>query len=719
MLSPLGAGAMGEVYRARDTRLGRDVAIKIISRSDPASQRRFEQEARAVAALSHPNILSIHHFDTDNGVSFAVTELLEGETLHERIARGNLPGADACRIAAAICDGLAAAHEKGIIHRDLKPGNIFLTRDGQVKILDFGLARAPAGFDDKTDVKTATGMVVGTLGYMSPEQMRGEEVDARTDIYALGCIVEEMVGQAPPALKRIMTRCLATDRNARYHSARDLAIDLRAVNTAKRKWPFVAAAVVVLTVIATLVIRRPAASPAHREVRSILVLPFENVNRDPNAEYLSDGIAEGLISTLAELPNLRVVARTTAFRFKGKPVDLPALRKQLDVDAVLAGRLLSQGSTITVQADLIDTDAGTELWGNRFHEQSTNVLDIEQNMVARISEALRGRLTRVPTPATTSPEAYKLYLEGRFYWSKRNPQAISKARELFQQAIAIDPQFALAYSGLADADSMLGSTFHVVPRERAFHLAREAAQTALRLNPDLAEAHASLGLLEENEFHWGPAERELKRALELNANYTSALLWYSLLQLARNHVDESIALIRRAVQIDPLSAVMVTNLAMRLNVAGFYREGLANALKGIELDPGYNPSYTREGEAYEAIGEREKAAAAYQRGSMVPGPPGSAEATLIRANVLLGNMVEARSVLQRLEERAAQGKAEWAMLAWAYSALGDRARALDALNRAFVAREPTARDSARTLQLKELRGDPRYDDFLRRLERGF
>ena len=714
---------MGEVYRARDTRLGRQVAIKVILAdltTSSAAQHRFEQEARAIAALSHPNILAIHSFETHDGITFAVTELLHGETLHDRIARGKIPWRDAARIAAFIADGLAAAHENGVIHRDLKPANVFLTTDGQVKILDFGLARTAQPFSESTDIKTEPGTVLGTIAYMPPEQLRGEEVDARADIYALGCILDEMTEGAPRALTRMIHRCLEADRNARYHSARDLAIDLRSLH-APRRYGLIAAAiaVVVMAAVAMVLLRRAAAPPAHHEVRSILVLPFENESRDPNAEYLSDGVAEGLISALAELPNLRVVARTTAFRFKGKPVDLPALRKQLDVDAVLAGRLLSQGSTITVQADLIDTDAGTELWGNRFHEQSANVLDIEQNIVARISEALRGRLTRVPAPATTSPEAYKLYLEGRFYWSKRNPQAISNARELFQQAITIDPQFALAYSGLADADNMLGGIFHVVPREEGFRLAREAAQNALRLNPDLAEAHASLGLLEENEFHWSPAERELKRALELNASYTSALLWYSLLQLARNRVDESIVLIRRAVQIDPLSAIMVTNLAMRLNVAGNYREGLANALKGIELDPGYNPAYTRVGEAYEALGEREKAAAAYQRGSMVPGPPGSAEAMLIRANVLLGNMSEARSVLRRLEERTAQGKAERAMLAWAYSAMRDRDRALDALNRAFVARESTARDSARTLQLKELRGDPRYDDFLRRLERGF
>jgi len=704
---------MGEVYRARDTRLGRDVAIKVISRMDPASRRRFEQEARAIAALSHPNILAIHDFDSDGGVAFAVTELLEGETLRDRIDRGHLSSAETCRIGAAIADGLAAAHARSIIHRDLKPSNVFLTRDGQVKILDFGLARVEASADEKTDVKTMPGTVMGTLGYMSPEQRRGETIDARTDIYALGCVLQEM-----GAPKRIVQRCLETDRNLRYHSARDLAIDLRAATHPRRWewWMIAATAIVIATIVALVISKRPAAT--HHEVRSILVIPFENATRDSKVEYLSDGIAEGVIDSLSGLPNLRVVARTTAFRFKGRPVDVDQIRKQLDVDAVLSGRLVSAGNNIVIQADLVDAANGTELWGNRFYEQSANVLDIEQNMVARISEALRGRLTAARV-ATQNPEAYNLYLQGRFYWNKRNPQAISKARDLFQQAIAADPKFALAYSGLADANNMLGGTYRVLPSEEGFRLARDAAEAALRLNPDLAEAHASLGLIESNTFHWAAAEREFKRALELNPNYTSALLWYSLQQLARGRTAESIALMRSAVQIDPLSAIMVTNLAMRLNVIGRYDEGLANAQKGMDLDSGYQPSYIRAGEAYEALGDRDKAVEMYRRGAAVAGPPGSEEALLVRADTLTGHMAEARKVLRDVEQRAARGEVQQAMVAWAYSAIGDRDAALQWLNRALAAREPTLRDSARTLQLKELRGDPRYEDLLRRLARGF
>jgi serine/threonine protein kinase/tetratricopeptide (TPR) repeat protein len=750
---------MGEVYRARDTRLGREVAIKVLPPDrigDSAARRRFEQEAKAVASLSHPNILAIHHFDFAGDISFAVTELLQGQTLRERIEAAKFPWTEAVQIAAAICDGLAAAHEKGIIHRDLKPSNIFLTSDGQVKILDFGLARmSPTATDDITDLKTAPGTVMGTLGYMSPEQLRGESVDATTDIFALGCILHEMIcGKspfarstttdtiaavlrdeppelpgAPSALARIIVRCLEKNHSDRYHSAHDLALDLRSLLAPQQRKPrrlisVAAAATVVLIAGLAVVLTQRHPVTAHHEIRSVLVLPFENESHDPSSEYLSDGIAEGLISKLAELPNVRIIARTTAFRFKGKPVDLPRLRKELDVDAVLSGRLLTRGNNMIVQADLIDAAAGTEVWGNRFHEESTNVLDIEQDIVGRISEALRMRLTpaqqtRISTPLTRNPEAYKLYLEGRFYWNKRNPEAIKKARDLFQQAIIADPQFALAYSGLADANNMLGGTYRVLPREEGVRRSTEAAQTALRLDPDLAEAHASLGLIESNQFHWAPAEKEFKRAIELNPNYTNALLWYSLVLLAQNHLEESLAMMRKAEQLDPLSSIMVTNMAMRLNALDRYAAALPEAQKGMELDPGYQPSYWRMGEAYEGLGQPEKAAASYARGAEVPGPPGYQEVLLVRTDVLRHNMPEARRLIKVLEHRAVRGEVVQTAVGLAYAAVGDRDIALQWLNRALDAREPTLRDGIRNPQLRELRGDPRYAELLARLARGF
>ncbi|HUP45087.1 MAG TPA: protein kinase [Thermoanaerobaculia bacterium] len=773
ILSPLGAGGMGEVYRVRDLRLHRQVAIKVLpaeTMNDPAARRRFEQEARSVAALSHPNILAIHHFDTHDGIGYSVTELLEGQTLRERLVGTKLPWAKAASIAAAICDGTAAAHQKGIIHRDLKPANIFLTDDGQVKILDFGLARArPAmavSADASTGLKTTPGAVMGTLGYMSPEQLRGEAVDVTTDIFAIGCILYEVVSgrapfarpsgmetaaailheeppdpqgtEVPPALLRMIRRCLEKNRSERYQSARDLGFELRALLTdshappvtaqrprIRRRTATIIGSGVVLLLIATLTLERPWKSrgAAQPVIRSVVVMPFENGTQNPGMEYLSDGIPEGLINALARLPNLRVVARTTAFRYKGKQFDLADIRDQLKVDAVLSGRVTALGDDLVVQTDLVDTESGTQLWGDRFHEQSTDLAQVEQQIVRRISETLRMRLTaeeeaRFPRPPTQNVEAYKLYLQGRFFWNKRTPEAVMKAKSLFEQAIKLDPAFALAYSGLSDSYHMLSDTYHaVLPPGEGSLRSEEAARTALRLDPTLAEAHASLGLIKIGRFQWKAAKRDFERAMEINPSYADALHWYSTVLLAEGRTDESLAAIRKAELIDPLSPHIVANVALRLIVKGQYAIALEQAQKGLELDPTYSWSYLYMGNAYEALGQLEKAVEAYERGAETPGR-GIQQLCLVAAHALSGNRSEARRQA-RLIERAAGGEIANTWPGCAYAVIGDREKAFLWLTRAFDRRETQFRFMIRSPMLKGLRGDARYHDLIRRLERGF
>jgi eukaryotic-like serine/threonine-protein kinase len=780
IVSPLGAGGMGEVYLARDRKLRRQVAVKVLHENrsgDPSARRRFEQEARAVAALAHPNILAIHYFDTHDDVHYAVTELLEGETLRELVTRSPLAWPLAVRIGAAIAEGLAAAHEKGIIHRDLKPANVFLTTQGEVKILDFGLAHMSndltATPEGSTELMTAPNSIMGTVGYMSPEQLSGHAVDETTDIFALGCVLHEMIGgrhpfvratatatmaavlrddppelpagTVPPPLSELIRRCLEKDPRARPQNARAIAAELRklpaesqtvitpeATPAISRRAPMLIASLLTLGFLAAgaLVLSLRETRPDSREsqltprnARSILVVPFENASRDSGAEYLSDGIAEGLINTLAKLPDVRIVARTTAFQYKGKTLDLPRIGRELDVDAVLSGRLVSHANNLTVQADLVSTRGGHALWGHRFHQQNGDVLRIEQEIVSQISEALRFQLEpsqqrRVSRPPTRNAEAYKLYLQGRFYWNKRNREAITRAIELFEQAIALDPQFALAYTGVADAYHMLGNSYdlHLMGVGRA--RSRHAVETALRLDPELAEAHTSLGLIEANEYRWARAANAFERALELNPNHANALLWYSLVFLGRNQLDESLAMVRRAEQVDPLSPVIISNIAQRLNMQGNHAAALEYAKKAHEVQPGYMEVYLQTGLAYEGLGQKEHAAATYRKGAGLDGLQGLREQYLVRAAVMSGDLNEARRLVRLMDDRARRREIVYVQVGFAYAAIGDRDKAIEWLNLAFEAREPGLRNSIRSPAVKELRGDPRFEELLLRLERG-
>ena len=761
ILHRLGAGGMGEVYRGHDAKLGRDIAIKTLASEfsrDKDRLARLRREARTLAALNHPNLATIHDLVESDGACYLVLELVEGETL-----RGPIPLDRALDYARQIADGLHAAHSKGIVHRDLKPANVKATPEGRVKVLDFGLAKALWGSDDLRRVvqhggeessATLAGQVVGTPPYMSPEQVRGEGIDHRTDIWAFGCLLYELLAgrrafngatvpaiaasvlaevpdwnalprNTPAKIRQLLRQCLMKDANQRPRDIRTVGDVIESVIAARRdrkRQRILAAggaALLALAITAAVVVSRRAESASGAsEVRSVLVIPFENQSRDPDAEYLSDGIAEGLISSLATLPDVRVIARTTAVRFKGKPVDLQQIRKQVSADAVVAGRLLSHGNEIVVQADLIDVRSGTQLWGSRFHERSANALEMERAMVARISHALRGRLTRVPAAVTTNPEAYKLYLEGRFYWNKRSAQAMAKARELFERAIAIDPRFALAYSGLADSTNMLVSA-GVLRREAMFETARAAAETAVRLDPTLPDGHASLGLIYANEFIWGAAEQAFQRALELNPNHTNAMLWYSYVFLARGRLQDSLDIVRRAVEIDPLSALMNANLALRLNVVGKHSEALIYAQKATEFDAAYSGGFVQMATAYEELGQTGAAADAYEQAAERREFPGGDVPLLVRADVLRGDVARARQRIPPLVERARRGEGLNLHVGWAKATVGDQEEALQWLERAFHAREPGFRNLCRAIFVSDLLNDPRYQDLLRRLARGF
>jgi len=633
IVEPIGSGGMGEVYRGRDSRLGRDVAIKVMAdhvAADPDMRRRFETEARAAAALSHPSIVAIHELAVVNGVPVAVMELLDGETLRMRIRRGSLGWREAIGIAAAIADGLAAAHARGIVHRDLKPENVFLTRDGAVKILDFGLAlqRLDAAFapDSPTMATSAERLVMGTFGYMSPEQITGARVDGRSDIFALGCVLHEMLSGralfsgatpqeviarllhdsvpaitafdplAPAEIRPILSRCIERDPARRFESARDLATALNALLTGSSG----AAAG-----------RRP-----RTRGKSLAVLPFVNAGADPALEYLIDGITESIINSVSQLGGgLRVVPRSLVFRYKGLQADPSTVGLALNARTILTGRVSQQGEFLSIQAELVDTSTESQLWGEQFRPQAGELIAVQQEIAWQISEALRLKLTgaqkkRLRRKPTVDPAAYQEYLRGRYHWNNWTPDSFRRALESFERAIAIDPTYAPAYAGLSDA---LGSLayYGAVPPADGFPRAKAAALRALELDPEFPEAHASLALGQLFWDHdWARSEASFRRAIALNPRLALPRALYSLLLITVGRHEESIEEARTAQSLDPLSLLINMSLCWALHFAGRHEEAVGETLRTRALAPGFIEAGNLLVASYEDLGRFEAAARA-------------------------------------------------------------------------------------------------------------
>jgi TolB-like protein/tetratricopeptide (TPR) repeat protein/tRNA A-37 threonylcarbamoyl transferase component Bud32 len=761
VLSPLGAGGMGEVYRARDEELGREIALKILPdhlREDRAALTRFAREAKSVAALSHPNIVAIHQFDTTGTTPYPVMELLEGQTLHARLAKSPLSWRKVVEIGAQIVDALAAAHSRGIVHRDLKPSNTFLTSAaGQVKLLDFGLARddrrREAAVDMPTDIKTGSGTILGTASYMSPEQASGEVVDARTDIFSFGCILYEMLSgrspfarpttsqtlmavlrdevdlrglDAPLELTRVIARCLEKNPEERFQSTRDIAFELRRLLTESVRRPVprrallwgAGAAVLALVVTAAVMMRLP--QQTIPKVTSLAVLPFENATRAPEAEFLCDGITEDLINTLSRLPHIRVVARTTAFTYKGKALDFSRLRRELKVDAILTGRVMSQGQRLTVQADLIDVNTNAQIWGDRYEQAIADPMAIERRIVGDVVDHFRIPVTREQKIHLTARHAanrqsYELYLRGRHEWNKRSPQGAAKARDYFQQAIGADPVFAAAYGGLADTYILMGGRLRMLPKEEAHAKAEHAARRALEIDPKMAEAHASLGQIHSNQFRWKSAEREFRQSIALNPNYATAHLWYSLVLQVTGQLQEGLGELRKAAVLDPLAPIISANIGRCLLRLGDYPGAIAEARRTLDLNPNFQDAHAVLGEGYEYQGKYELATEAYERMVETPGAPNAGRAYLARAYAKLGRTAEAQAIARDLEAVWPTGQIAPTRIASIYAALEEKDRAFFWLEKAFETRDVSLRDNIHLVMLSELRDDPRYDELLRRM----
>ncbi|HEY8166315.1 MAG TPA: protein kinase [Gemmatimonadaceae bacterium] len=666
IVAPLGAGGMGEVYEARDSRLGRSVAVKVLSeelRADPAAAERFQREARAVAALSHPNILAIHEFDIESNTPIVVTELLDGCTLRQRLL-AKLNWRKALEIAAAVADGLAAAHARGIIHRDLKPENVFLTTDGLVKILDFGLAhfREAVVTDTTTPKKTTTlgSHPLGTAGYTSPEQLAGRPAAPTSDIFSLGVILYEMIsGQnpfsrptvvetfaavidddplplaqrdrnVPPAVDQLVRQCLEKRPEERFQSARDFRYRVRELlhdSDDQSAWSLfwlrsgrllAPAAGVLLTIAAigyVMLVPR-SQSPPQNVVSSFAVLPLTNTTKDPALDYLTDGVTESLINEISELlPRVRVTARPTAFRYKDKLVDPIRIGQDLGVGAYATGKVDLRGDTLMVQADLIDAKNGAQLWGAKYTRTRTDLVSLSHEIASDIAAKLQSKThaaikLRPAASFTPSPMAYEFYLKGLHALRRETASDRPEAITYFAEAIRIDPSFARASAGLAEAYlRSANQTESALMKEKA----RQAVSKALAADPELPEAHASLGLILMFSWNLTAAEEEFKQALKTNPSLTEGHVGYSHMLRYAARFDESIRHAQVAKELDPLSRGTASALATAYLFGKKYAKADSELMRVLGMDPNFPTAHFLLGRSYEQQGRSAEACAEFVR----------------------------------------------------------------------------------------------------------
>jgi len=807
--SILGAGGMGEVYLALDLKLNRNVALKLLpdSFNNCADQLgRFEQEARAISALNHPNIVTIHEIGQTASLHFIATELVGGETLREHMTRKHMSLGESLDVSVQIASALQAAHEAGIVHRDIKPDNIMLRRDGIVKVLDFGLAKLTAdGVEAHSQVPTARvvhtnpGVVMGTVGYMSPEQARGEDVDARTDIWSLGVVLYEMISgcapfvgetpshiivsifehEPPPLsitsavprdLQRIVAKALTKKTEHRYQKVGDLLADLkllkqqlevnaaiggvsepeeiadevppariqqRAVSTddiavvrtetrpayflksLKAKAPAwaIVSALLLIVVIASFGYRRYALSSRAGSIRSIAVLPFENQTRDPNSDYLADGISETLINHLSKLPGVKVSARSSSFKYKGMTVDPQEVARALGVDAILTGRVSQRGENLVISVELIDARDKTQIWGEQYNRKMADVLVVQSDISSEIVRRLRLHLRadqqqQLVKSESINLDAYQVFLKGRSTWDKGGTENRKKAVEYYQQAIALDPAYALAYAQLSASYDILITNNELNPKEFALKV-EAAARKALELDENLAEAHLAMARVQRSAWQWNEAENELKRAIELNSNLVAAHSAYAMFLMVHGKREEALAQLNHVRELDPLSpsanqAVLVGLLIFRKN-----DQALELAKKVLEENQQNPDAHIDVGELYARLGRHREAIAAYQAAIKLGDDSPDAQIILARAYASAGEPEKARAILKRYES----GKEYCSPvgLAFVHLALGERERAFASLEAAYAAHDQQLIWLLGEWRFDELHSDPRFQDLARRV----
>ncbi|NLP11409.1 protein kinase [bacterium] len=735
ILEKLGQGGMGVVYKAEDTKLKRTVALKFLPpalTADPVAKERFIQEAQAASALEHPNICNIHEInETEDGQLYIVMACYEGLTLKDRLAAGPLPIEQAMEYARQMVEGLAEAHGKGIVHRDIKPANIMITEKGQVKIMDFGLAKL-AGQAHLTQ----SGSTLGTAAYMSPEQACGEKVDHRTDIWSLGIVLYEMcTGQLPfkGEYEQAVIYSILNEEPPPVSSLRqDVPAELERLvqkMLAKHAWERFANAGEILIELNSLIKKRETERDQHRPGAyetspSIAVLPFVNMSPDPENEYFSDGLAEDIIDALTQVPGLRVMARTSAFSFRGKQADVREIGAKLNVEHILEGSVRRAGNRLRVTAQLVKASDGYHLWSQRFDREMDDVFAIQDEISQAIVENLRVRLAAgrpLIKRYTENLAAYDLCLKARYYLLRMTHEGREAGRRHCEQAIALDPNYALAYVMLAESYFWSAFWGSMDPRQ-AFTKARSAAMEALRLDDTIADAHSALGtVLGSGEFDWSGAESEFRRALELSPSSTAVrynfawcyALWFLYPQ---GRVEQALIEMRRAVELDPLDPFYNTLVGYLLGVLRQFGPAIAQLQHTIDLDPSFffshwflSITYTYNGQFEEAIAPAEKANELSGRHALTLG-------TLSSLYGRTGRIAEARQFLEELTARRRFGYVPSSAMAWAHNGIGELDKSLEWIVKGIDERDPllvTALKCAPTYN--RLRSLPAFPALLRKM----